>query len=170
MTLEWLPVDTAEADLSPPASEDSSGKTPPHVFRVSNELWRDFGYACDELGTDRSAYFRDVMRWAIHDEGVKAPRRPSRRPSAIQDPEPIPTLVKEISEPPAKPKGAAVTRYMVHVDAEPDVVIKTLKDAKIAKGLTYTISEPVAVSTLDRDQALSMFHVLTDAGLRLVQP
>lgn len=171
MTLEWLPVDTAEADLSPPASEDMGGKTPPHAFRVSNELWRDFGYACEDLGTDRSAYFREFMRWAIHDEGVKMPRRPAKRPSAIPTPEPLPALIKEIEEPLAKPKGATQTRYIIRVDTDLEAVLRTLRAATVATvGLTYHDEQPILISTLDRGQAISMFHALADAGLTLVEP
>lgn len=46
--------------------------------RVDDELWADFGATCAVKGVDRSAYLREVMRWAIHDPDGKRPIAPKR--------------------------------------------------------------------------------------------
>lgn len=165
ITLEWLSVSTGEADLSPPASEKNDNNTPTRPVRVPADLWRDFGYACEDMKTDRSAYLRDVMRWAIHEPGVKMPKRPAAAP-VMPRPEPMPAAIKAIEETLAS--GAVVTRFLVHVNADPEAVVNALKDAKAAKGLMYMLEDPVPVTTYSRDQALRMYRILSEAGLDIV--
>jgi hypothetical protein len=167
MTLEWLPVDTAEADLSPPDGEKSSAKTPPHVFRVSNELWNDFGLVADYLKTDRSTLFREFMRWMGNEPGAKMPKRPASRLDLIQPLDPLPVAVEEIQD---VINGTPVTRYVVKVDAEVVDIAAALKAGKAGVGFTYMETEPRSVSTIDRAQAIRMYRALTDAELAVVEP
>jgi hypothetical protein len=53
-----------------------SGKgTARQSLRLPEGEWDEFGAACQTAGTDRSAYLRDVIRWAVGRPGVKAPKR-----------------------------------------------------------------------------------------------
>jgi hypothetical protein len=51
------------------------GKTPHRQVRVEDEHWERFGEVATALGTDRSAWIRDAIRWCLREPGVKAPRR-----------------------------------------------------------------------------------------------
>lgn len=74
--VEWLRVDTAEVELSPPPPNDNN--TPTRPIRVPLDLWDRFGKATEMQDTDRSAVLRDFMRWYAHDDKAKMPRRPAR--------------------------------------------------------------------------------------------
>lgn len=52
-------------------------KTPNRVLRVDDDLWARFGQAAAEMGTDRSEYVREFMRWAAREPGAKMPKRPA---------------------------------------------------------------------------------------------
>lgn len=62
--------------------------TPTRPIRVEADLWEAFGEAVAQLGTNRSEYLREVMRWVIHDTDGSRPATPVRptrrtpRPSA----------------------------------------------------------------------------------------
>jgi hypothetical protein len=60
-------------------------KTPHHQIRVDRDLWDEFGTAAVAMGTDRSEYLREFMRWAVRREGAKQPKRPA---SAAPEAEP----------------------------------------------------------------------------------
>lgn len=50
--------------------------TPVRPIRVPGDLWNRFGEAAERAGGDRAKVLRDFMRWYIHEEGYKMPRRP----------------------------------------------------------------------------------------------
>lgn len=53
------------------------GKTPLRNLRIEDELWDRFEEATTALGTDRSTWLREAIRWCLREPGAKAPRRPA---------------------------------------------------------------------------------------------
>jgi hypothetical protein len=68
--------------MTPPPRQQ--GKTPLRNLRVEDSLWDRFEEAATELGTDRSSWLRDAIRWCLREPGVRAPRR---LPVETQDPQ-----------------------------------------------------------------------------------
>lgn len=46
------------------------------TVRVDEDEWEKFDATTKSLGTDRSAYLREVIRWANGEPGAQAPTRP----------------------------------------------------------------------------------------------
>ena len=55
--------------------------TPTKKFRVEDELWTRFDEATKALGTNRSAWLVDAIKWCVHAKGVRAPKRPTAAPA-----------------------------------------------------------------------------------------
>lgn len=51
-----------------------------HVYmRADDELWNEFGAACEAQGLDRSSALRRYMEWVVRRPGVTLPKRPGVR-------------------------------------------------------------------------------------------
>lgn len=57
------------------------GNTPTRPIRIDLDLWDRFGHATEQMGTDRSAYLREVIRWVLREPGAKMPKRPPESPA-----------------------------------------------------------------------------------------
>lgn len=50
--------------------------TPIRGIRVDDDLWERFDEATKALGTTRSAWLQEAIRWCVHEAGAKTPKRP----------------------------------------------------------------------------------------------
>ncbi len=64
-----------------PEAPRRQGKTPHRQVRVEDDLWERCGQATEALGTDRSGWLRDAIKWCVHAKGVRAPKRPTAVPA-----------------------------------------------------------------------------------------
>jgi len=46
------------------------------TFRLPANEWAEFGKAASAMGTDRSTYLREFVRWTLRRPGAKMPKRP----------------------------------------------------------------------------------------------
>ena len=44
--------------------------------RVDDDLWERFNTAAKTLGTNRSAWLIEAIKWCVREPGTKQPRRP----------------------------------------------------------------------------------------------
>ena len=51
-------------------------KTPHRQVRIGSPDWAEFGEIADQLGTDRSALVRQLVRWYLRRPGAVLPERP----------------------------------------------------------------------------------------------
>jgi hypothetical protein len=72
MTPTSFPGDRRHDTLSGVTSRGTDRRT----LRVDEDLWTRFGDAVRALGTDRSTWLRDAIRWAVRDPNAAAPGRP----------------------------------------------------------------------------------------------
>jgi predicted DNA-binding protein len=49
------------------------------TIRLDEDLWERFDEATKRLGTDRSSWIRDAVRWCVGETDVSPPEQPSER-------------------------------------------------------------------------------------------
>lgn len=167
LTLGWLPVD-AEADLSPPGSDDSKPApgTKPRQIRLGDMLWDNAEIVAHVLRTERSVLVREFLRWMTFEPGATMPTRPDVEPEGLAREIAFPAAIKQVTE--GSASGSSRTRWVVYVDAKSPAVLDVLKAAKIARGLVYMSSAPMVVSAPDQARALEVYKTLKAAGMRIV--
>lgn len=63
--------------LPPGTSRAPQVKDNPRTARIPDDIWRDFGESCAQLGSNRSAQIIRFMEWMIRSDGAERPQRPS---------------------------------------------------------------------------------------------
>ena len=54
------------------------GRGTPHAaVRMPEDVWRRFGEAAEQAGTDRSELIRAFVAWYLREPGAKLPTRPA---------------------------------------------------------------------------------------------
>lgn len=81
MTPTSFPSDRRHDTLNGVTSKGTDRKT----LRADTPLWERFGAAVERLGTDRSAWLRDAMRWCVGEPGAEMPQRPDVPASDTHD-------------------------------------------------------------------------------------
>jgi hypothetical protein len=71
-------------DTLPGMTGRSGRGTARQTVRVDEDLWDLFATATETLGTDRSTWIRDAIRWCVHESDV-SPSRPTTPPPPIDD-------------------------------------------------------------------------------------